>query len=309
MKQRSRWWGAALVLGVVTSCVAPVQSDAGGVRPAATPVPPPPNVFVPSAVAPQASDAPFNLTGTARQGVVMYGHVPIGTRALTMNGAPVRVASDGAFLIAFDRDAGPLATLEAVGEDGTVITQTLTVEPGNWRIEQVNASPTGSASSAEFQARRAGELAQIEAARAINPASDGWRQAFVWPVAAHISGQFGAQRIYRGTPGSYHSGVDLAAASGTPFVAPADGVVVLAAQTPFTLEGNLLMIDHGMGLTSAFLHCSRLDVHVGDVVKQGQLLGAVGASGRATGPHLHWGMKWNSSRIDPARLVVRNANE
>ena len=87
--------------------------------------------------------------------------------------------------------------------------------------------------------------------------------------------------------------------SGTPFVAPADGVVILAAQSPFTLEGNLLMIDHGNGLNSAFLHCSQLLVKEGDEVRQGQLIGRLGMTGRATGPHLHWSMKWGSSRLDP----------
>jgi murein DD-endopeptidase MepM/ murein hydrolase activator NlpD len=88
-------------------------------------------------------------------------------------------------------------------------------------------------------------------------------------------------------------------ASGTPFVAPADGVVVLAAESPFTLEGRLLIIDHGMGLSSAFLHGSRLAVKVGDVVRQGQYLGNIGMTGRATGPHLHWSIKWRDSRLDP----------
>ena len=97
--------------------------------------------------------------------------------------------------------------------------------------------------------------------------------------------------------------MDIAAASGTAFVAPADGVVVLAAADAFTLEGHLLMIDHAMGLNSAFLHASELLVKEGDVVKQGQIIGRVGATGRASGPHLHWGMKWNSARIDPKLLV------
>jgi len=88
-----------------------------------------------------------------------------------------------------------------------------------------------------------------------------------------------------------------------PFVAPADGVVVLAAASPFTLEGNLLIVDHGMGLNSAFLHCQRLDVKVGDRVVQGQRLGTVGQTGRATGPHMHWGMKWRDARLDPGKLA------
>jgi murein DD-endopeptidase MepM/ murein hydrolase activator NlpD len=106
---------------------------------------------------------------------------------------------------------------------------------------------------------------------------------------------------------SYHTGVDIAAKAGTVFVAPADGVVMLAAEAPFTLEGNLLMIDHGMGLNSAFLHARRLLVKPGEVVRRGQPIGVVGATGRVSGPHLHWGMKWNGARIDPVPLVKDGA--
>src|SRR3546814_1558795 len=95
----------------------------------------------------------------------------------------------------------------------------------------------------------------------------------------------------------------MAGSPGAPVVAPADGVVILAADRPFTLEGNLLMIDHGHGLNSAFLHLSRIDVIPGQHVVQGQRIGAIGATGRATGPHLHWGMKWNDARIDPLLLA------
>lgn len=117
----------------------------------------------------------------------------------------------------------------------------------------------------------------------------GWRQRFIWPRTGRLSGLFGAQRIYQGTAGAYHGGVDVAGATGATVVAPAAGVVILAADRPYTLEGHLLMIDHGHGLNSAFLHLSRIDVKVGDAVAQGQRIGAIGATGRATGPHLHWG--------------------
>ena len=116
------------------------------------------------------------------------------------------------------------------------------------------------------------------------------------------SGRFGSQRVYRGEPGSYHSGIDIATgASGTPYVAPADGVVVLAAASPFTLEGNLLIVDHGMGLYSAFLHSSELLVREGEAVRQGQPIGRIGATGRATGPLWHCGLNWRGARLD--RLV------
>lgn len=248
--------------------------------------------------------ADFFLAGEPRQGAVLLGRAPNGTRALSFNGAPLAFAADGQFLVGFDRDAPTAASLRAVLADGRVIDRPLAIRPGNWRIEQIDASPTGEAATTdEFKARRGVELARINAARRMQVFSDGWRQKFVWPVKARISGWFGSQRVYRGQPGSYHSGLDLAGGAGTKFVAPADGVVILAASEPFTLEGRLLMVDHGMGLNSAFLHCSQLFVREGDVVKQGQILGAIGATGRATGPHLHWGMKWGNARVDPLLLV------
>ena len=127
----------------------------------------------------------------------------------------------------------------------------------------------------------------------------GGRQAFVRPAAGRISGRFGSQRVYRGEPAAYHSGMDIAGGEGAPILAPADGTVILAADTPFSLEGHLLMIDHGGGLNSAFLHSSRLAVKEGDRVTRGQLLGYVGATGRATGPHLHWSLEWQGARLDP----------
>lgn len=234
----------------------------------------------------------------------MLGRVPDGTRALTLDGQAIPLAPDGGFLIAFDRDAGPSALLAATLASGQRIERPLAVAAGSWRIERINAPYRGSASSdAEFERRRPAELAQIAAARATPVVSDGWRQKFRWPATGRLSGFFGSQRVYQGKPGTYHGGTDIAVPAGTPFFAPADGVVTLAAAAPFTLEGNLLIVDHGMGLSSAFLHCQRLDVKVGDRVTQGQPLGLVGRTGRATGPHLHWGLKWQNARLDPGKLA------
>ena len=257
---------------------------------------------VPDLALPQG---PMNLQirGAARQGALLRGLVPAGTLSLTLDGEPVAFDAEGNFIIGLDRDAPATVTLEATSRDGQTQQRTLKVARGDWRIQRVNASITGGTTSEEFQRRRSGELARIAAARANQQLSNGWRQGFIWPVKARISGVFGSQRIYRGTPGSYHSGLDIAGGQGTVYVAPADGVVVLASEDPFTLEGKLLIIDHGMGLNSAFLHSERLLVKEGDVVSQGQPLGHIGATGRATGPHLHWGMKWNAARIDPLRLL------
>ena len=247
------------------------------------------------------------MSGTAVQGGLVTARAPKGTRTVFLNDEELTLGSDGIFLMGFDRDADMQARVVFVLDDGRKIERYLSVTPGNWRIENVSANLTGGAkTSAEFQARRSAELARINAARAIRTDTNGWRQQFIRPVSGRISGLFGAQRIYNGTPSSYHSGMDIAASNGTPFVAPADGVVILSAADAFTLEGHLLMIDHGMGLNSAFLHSSKLFVKEGDVVKQGQVIGQVGATGRASGPHLHWGLKWNNARIDPKLLIPSN---
>jgi murein DD-endopeptidase MepM/ murein hydrolase activator NlpD len=247
--------------------------------------------------------ATFAFAGQLTQGGWIKGTVPAGTRALTLHGKPIAFAPDGSFFAAFDRDAGPVATLVAISGSGEQVTRPLAVTPRAWAIERVNVARREAGPTEAFLALRRPELARIDAARQQRTDAMGWRQDFVWPVKARISGRFGAQRVYRGEPAAYHSGLDIAGGAGTPFVAPADGVVILAADHPFTLEGNLLMIDHGMGLNSAFLHCSAILVHEGEHVKQGQVIGRIGATGRATGPHLHWSMKWNDARIDPILLT------
>lgn len=287
-----RLQGAAALLAPVQ----PVRVDA----PLAATLPPAPAV---TPMAAPRSAGPFALTGRLRQGGVAIGRAPAGTVSLALDGMAVPVAPDSRFLIAFDRDAQPVVRLAATLADGRTIAEALAIAPGNWRIERVDAPLRAGRTTEEFARRRPAELAAIAAARAIDGGAQGWRQRFVWPVRGRRSGQFGAQRVYRGEPGSFHSGTDVAAPAGAAIVAPADGVVVLATDAPFTLEGNLVILDHGMGLNSAFLHLSSIAVAKGQMVRQGQPIGRVGATGRATGPHMHWGMKWRTARIDPAPLA------
>ena len=245
----------------------------------------------------------FGFTGEAIQGGVMIGDAPPGTQSLTFEGQPVPIDEDGKFIIAFNRDAGQAANLVATLDNGQTVRKFINIAPRNWKIEHVAINRRATTRSAAFLALRGPELEQIGAARAVHSGSKGWRQSFIWPTKGRISGQFGSQRIYNGDPGSYHSGIDIAAPTGTYYVAPADGVVTLAAASPFTLEGNLLMIDHGMGLNSAFLHSSEILVKEGQQVKRGEPIGRIGSTGSATGPHLHWSMKWNDARIDPILLT------
>jgi murein DD-endopeptidase MepM/ murein hydrolase activator NlpD len=222
-----------------------------------------------------------------------------------LDGKPVRFAADGRFIIGFGRDAGSSALLEARMQDGRLLQARMTVAPRAWDISSLPTLQRGTSPSAEYQRIRAAEVAQIEAARARAVDSDGWRKPFAWPATGRISTLFGSQRIYAGQPGAYHGGLDIARAvdgpvlAGTSARAPADGVVVLATDHAFSLEGNMVMISHGFGLVSVLMHLSRVDVATGAVVTQGQPIGLIGMTGRATGPHLHWGMTWNRERIDP----------
>lgn len=247
--------------------------------------------------------------GRAMQGGWLRGRVQPGTAALTLDGSPVPFAPDGTFLIAFDRDAAPLAKLTAIPAKGTPFVRELAIAPRAWQIEHINvARKPGGVTDEDYLRLRKAELARISAARALRTGAQGWRQDFIRPAPGRFSGRFGAQRIYRGEPAAYHSGLDIAGGAGTTYVAPADGTVILAAaDSPFSLEGRLLMLDHGNGLNSAFLHGSALLVREGDSVRRGDPIGRIGSTGRATGPHLHWSVKWFDRRIDPLLLIDANA--
>lgn len=250
-----------------------------------------------------AAASNLQLRGELSQGGFAIGRVPPAATSLVLDGKPVRVAPDGAFLIGFDRDQPATALLEFVEYGGATSRHQITVAPRAWRIEHVGVARRPAGPSEEYLQRRRAELARIEAARAVQSDTDGWRQAWRWPARGRISGRFGSQRVYRGEPAAFHSGTDVAAGANAPVTAPADGIVVLAGPPAFSLEGNLVIIDHGMGLNSAFLHLARSHVELGQRVGQGQLIGTVGATGRATGPHLHWSVKWNDARLDPELLA------
>lgn len=315
-RSRPRQWAATLARKAVLGNV-PVRGAVAGLSlllAACAVVPTPPlarttpalsarpqvlQVQAPASVA-RPERTGFTYTGNRTQGGLLLGIAPERTRQLLFDGVAVPVAADGRFVIAFDRDAAPSATLVATRDDGQIVRDTLTVAPRAWDISRLSTLPKIPLPQPEFDRLRPAELAQIVAARRLQTDAQGWRQAFIWPTTGRISTLFGSQRIYRnGEAGSYHSGLDVAKPTGSVIVAPADGVVILAADHPFTLEGNLLMIDHGMGLNSAFLHLSRIDVRVGDHVRRGQPIALSGATGRATGPHLHWSLRWNAAKIDP----------
>jgi murein DD-endopeptidase MepM/ murein hydrolase activator NlpD len=270
--------------------------------------PPPPRIVAtPAPALPPEPALPIGLAvdGAPIQGGLLFGMTS--AASLTLDGKPVPVAPDGRFILGFDRDHPASSLLEARSSDGRILSRTLAVAPRAWKIEHIGIARRPGGPTSDYLRLRERELARIGAARALVPESGGWRQAFIWPARGRISGVFGSQRVYRGEPASFHNGVDVAAGAGAAVVTPADGVVVLAGPPAFSLEGNLVIVAHGMGLTSAFLHLSQTLVREGQTVRQGDPIGRVGATGRATGPHLHWGMRWGEARIDPQRLVAAPA--
>lgn len=252
-------------------------------------------------VAHAATQAPTIVPDSVQQGSLVFGQTGIGSR-ITLDGKPLRVTPDGRFVFGIGRDRARDARVEVTHADGSIERIDVAVKKRDWPVERVTGVPPKTVEPPpEIAARIAREQAAVAAQRGRDDARADVFKGFVWPVDGRISGRFGRQRVYNGKPGSPHSGTDIAAPQGTPVKAPAAGVVVFA-EPDLYLTGGTVLIDHGHGVGSNFLHLSKLDVNVGQSVKQGDVIGRVGATGRATGPHLHWGLTWFQTRLDPQLL-------
>ncbi len=260
-------------------------------------------------------EMPTNVT----QGSLVIAHIPVGSTveildeaiANTGNNPSVtrlKVADNGLMVFGIGRDEVLPKLLHIRLRSGEVLHRKISITARQFNIENINGVPQDTVTPPpEIAARIEQEQAEVVAARLRNDDRRDFDIKFIWPVEGRVSGVYGSQRIYNGTPKSWHSGMDVAAVKGTPIKAPAGGIITFANPDLY-LTGGTVLIDHGMGISSNFLHLSRLDVKVGDRVEQGQIIGLVGATGRATGPHMHWGMNWLKVRIDP-QLLVFNKTE
>lgn len=249
-----------------------------------------------------AADKPIRLPDHLQQGQLVIGHAPPGTR-IEFDGRELRIGKDGVFVFGLTRDAAPREEMTIRNADGSVHTLAFDVEQRTYPTERVNGLPQQTVTpSPEILARVEREQAAVQAARARDEAREDFLHGFSVPVEdARISGVYGSQRIDNGVPKAPHMGLDMAVPAGTPIHAPADGVVSFAAKDLF-LTGGTVLIDHGYGLDSSFLHMSRVDVKVDERIRRGQIIGLAGMTGRATGPHVHWGFNWFDVRLDPALL-------
>lgn len=245
--------------------------------------------------------APFTVIGEWQQGAMLIGNTIPGNQ-VWFNGRALSVSPNGDFVFGLDRDEKADAELKIQSPGAVLQTFHYPVQKRTYDIQNINGLPSKMVNPpADVQKRIEEDQRLAREARQVDSARTDFLQKFIWPCEGRISGVFGSQRILNGEAKQPHYGVDVAVPVGTPVRAPAGGVVTLASPDMY-FTGGTLMIDHGQGVASAFLHLSKLKVRVGDVVKQGDIIALSGMTGRATGPHLDWRMNWFDSRIDAQLL-------
>ncbi len=246
-----------------------------------------------------AAPSRVSLSGSLEQGSLVIGKATPDAR-ISVDGKKLNIGPSGFFTFGLEYDQTKACSLVVHFPDGSSETRDIAPVTRHYEVQAINGLPQNYVSPPEEIAQRIKrEHALVAAARTKDTDAEWFAQPFDWPAHGIISGLFGSQRILNGTPSAPHFGVDVAAGEGGEIRAPTDAIVALAEQ--FYLEGGYTMLDHGHGVFTGYLHQSKQLVKQGDAVKRGQLIGHVGHTGRATGPHLHWAMNWFQVRLDPSR--------
>ncbi len=240
----------------------------------------------------------FTIPDNLTQGMLVYGTAEKGEKVYYED-LPVPV-HDGKYVFALGRNTRReiLITIKRGWFEEEKLM--FPVKPREWKTDTFDGVPQKTVKpNPEHKKRIAAEQKILDTARAKRPIKNGLPMCFIKPIQEkRISSPFGAQRIVNGVKQRHHSGVDMAAPTGTPIKAAADGVVILAHDDLF-YSGGTILIEHGNGVQTGYSHLSRLDVETGDEVKQGDIIGAVGSTGRSTGPHLHFTLAWENIRVAP----------
>jgi murein DD-endopeptidase MepM/ murein hydrolase activator NlpD len=252
----------------------------------------------------RASAAPSRIAfrGSYQQGALLIGELTPGV-AVSVDGKPVQVSPQGLFALGIAWDGEKPIRIAAAFPDEPDYVAVIQPVKRLYDIQAINGLPPAYVEPPpEIAARQAIERERIWKAREPDTAGVGFSQALVWPFAGRLSGVFGSQRILNGKPMAPHLAVDVAGPLGTLIHAAADGVVTIADD--FYLEGGFTLIDHGHGVSTCYLHQSSRLVEAGDRVQRGDVIGQVGMTGRATGPHCHWGLNWFQMKLDPSLATV-----
>jgi len=243
-----------------------------------------------------------SLRGPLIQGGLVIGRAVGATRA-TLDKLPVTIGAGGYFVLGFGRDHPAHAVLRIEMGNGRVYQRELSVQRRRYAVQKITGlEPDKVTPPPSVAARIRREVMAIKTARQRVDDRLDFLAGFDWPASGPISGVYGSQRILNGKPRRPHFGLDIAAPAGAPVVAPAAGIVTLL-QADNYFSGRTIILDHGLGLSSTFLHLSSIRVRLGQRVEKGKMIGTVGASGRATGPHLDWRINWLSQRLDPQLLL------
>lgn len=246
----------------------------------------------------------LTLPDKAFQGDMVIGQVAPPANIWT-GGKALVVSTDGYFVIGVPRDLKSDIVVLAKN-NGEQIKRTIQVLARQWKVERIKGLSKKKVSPDPVALRRIkADTARVDAIRT-SPADSVERfikKGFAIPVNGRISGVFGSQRILNDQPRSPHRGLDIAAPQGAPVASPSDGIVRLVAEDMY-LMGNTLMVDHGLGVRSIYIHLNRILVKEGDRVAQGEIIAEVGQSGRATGPHLHWGLFVGTVAVDPQKVIA-----
>jgi murein DD-endopeptidase MepM/ murein hydrolase activator NlpD len=242
------------------------------------------------------------LNGTAIQGGLLFGQAEAGSK-ISLDGKAVSISQTGEFVIGFGRDESGTRELLVISPDGERLQKSLNVQPREYAIERVDGLPPKTVTPDPSATARIQEDARmVSSARQHRDNHAYYTLGFTWPAKGRISGVYGSQRVLNGEPRRPHFGLDIAAAEGTDVFAPADGLVTMTHPDMY-FSGGTIILDHGQGLSSTFLHLSKILVEAGTFVKQGDLIARIGSTGRASGPHLDWRMNWLDRRVDPQPLV------
>jgi len=245
------------------------------------------------------SDARLSISGSLEQGGLVIGRAEPRAHVL-VNDAPVLVSENGLFGFGLDYDQQKPTRLVVHYADSSSEIRDIRPVARTYEVQKINGLPDKFVSPPpDIQKRINDENARIAKAREQETPSAAFAVPFDWPTTGIISSLFGSQRILNGVPKAPHFGVDIAAPEGTPIRAPADGTISLA-EPDFYLTGGTTVLDHGHGVFTIYIHQSALKIAMGQAVKRGDVIGLVGMKGRATGPHLHWGMNWFQMKLDPS---------
>ncbi|SCA55852.1 Peptidase M23 [Candidatus Terasakiella magnetica] len=244
----------------------------------------------------------YSLKGEFKQGGLIFGTTTPGS-IVSLDAKEILVSKDGLFLLGFGRDHKKQSHLMITYPDGTQADETLKIAKSTYKIQRINGLPKKKVTPDPVATKRIiADNGAVIKTRKITTPQAWFASGFDWPVQGRISGVFGSQRILNGKPRSPHKGTDIAAPTGTLIKADGAGRISLVHQDMY-LMGKCVMIDHGHGLQSIYIHMNEILVQEGQMVKKGDPVGKVGKTGRATGPHLHWGVSLNNVALNPELLV------